>query len=46
MTATKRELTKANNRAAILDAAREVFAELGYDAIAIADCAFGPLLAS
>jgi AcrR family transcriptional regulator len=37
MTATKRELTKANNRAAILDAAREVFAELGYDAAGVRD---------
>jgi AcrR family transcriptional regulator len=33
----KRELTKASNRAAILDAAREVFAELGYDAAAVRD---------
>ena len=30
--AGKRERTKAQNRAAILDAAREVFAEIGYDA--------------
>jgi AcrR family transcriptional regulator len=37
MTATKRELTKANNRAAILDAAREVFAEVGYDAAGVRD---------
>jgi AcrR family transcriptional regulator len=35
--AGKRELTKAQNRAAIVDAAREVFAELGYDAAAVRD---------
>jgi AcrR family transcriptional regulator len=34
---TKRERTKAQNRAAILDAAREVFAELGYDAAGVRD---------
>jgi AcrR family transcriptional regulator len=33
----KRELTKAQNRAAIVEAAREVFAELGYDAAAVRD---------
>jgi AcrR family transcriptional regulator len=33
----KRELTKAHNRAAILEAAREVFAELGYDAAGVRD---------
>jgi AcrR family transcriptional regulator len=33
----KRELTKASNRAAILDAAREVFAELGFDAATVRD---------
>lgn len=33
----KRELTKAQNRAAILQAAREVFAELGYDAAGVRD---------
>jgi AcrR family transcriptional regulator len=33
----KREATKAANRAAILDAAREVFAELGYGAATIRD---------
>jgi AcrR family transcriptional regulator len=33
----KRELTKAQNRAAILEAAREVFAELGYDAAGVRD---------
>ena len=33
----KRELTKAQNRAAILQAAREVFAELGYDAASVRD---------
>jgi AcrR family transcriptional regulator len=36
-TAGKREATKAANRAAILDAAREVFAELGYDAAGVRD---------
>jgi AcrR family transcriptional regulator len=36
-TVGKRELTKAANRAAILDAAREVFAELGYDAAGVRD---------
>ena len=33
----RREVTKAQNRAAILDAAREVFAELGYDAAGVRD---------
>jgi AcrR family transcriptional regulator len=33
----KRARTKAYNRAAILDAAREVFAELGYDAAGVRD---------
>ncbi len=33
----KRARTKAQNRAAILDAAREVFAELGYDAAGVRD---------
>jgi AcrR family transcriptional regulator len=33
----KREQTKAYNRAAILDAAREVFAEVGYDAAGVRD---------
>lgn len=33
----KREQTKANNRAAIVVAAREVFAELGYDAAGVRD---------
>jgi AcrR family transcriptional regulator len=33
----RREATKAQNRAAILDAAREVFAELGYDAAGVRD---------
>lgn len=33
----KRELNKAQNRAAILKAAREVFAELGYDAATVRD---------
>jgi AcrR family transcriptional regulator len=32
---SRRERTKAQNRAAILDAAREVFAELGYDAAGV-----------
>jgi AcrR family transcriptional regulator len=33
----RRELTKAANRAAILDAAREVFAEQGYEAASVRD---------
>jgi AcrR family transcriptional regulator len=33
----KRDRTKAQNRAAILGAAREVFAELGYDAAGVRD---------
>jgi AcrR family transcriptional regulator len=36
-TGGRRERTKAHNRAAILDAAREVFAELGYDAAGVRD---------
>jgi AcrR family transcriptional regulator len=35
--AGKRERNKAHNRAAILDAAREVFAELGYDVAGVRD---------
>jgi AcrR family transcriptional regulator len=35
--AGRRERTKAANRAAILDAAREVFAELGYEAAGVRD---------
>jgi AcrR family transcriptional regulator len=34
---SKRERTKAQNRAAIIEAAREVFAELGYDAAGVRD---------
>jgi AcrR family transcriptional regulator len=37
MNAGRRERTKAANRAAILAAAREVFAELGYDAASVRD---------
>jgi AcrR family transcriptional regulator len=37
MTAGRRELTKAANRAAILAAAREVFAEQGYGAASVRD---------
>ena len=33
----KREQTKVQNRQAILDAAREVFGELGYDASTVRD---------
>jgi AcrR family transcriptional regulator len=33
----KRELTKVQNRQAILDAAREVFSELGYDTATVRD---------
>ncbi|MDW5594177.1 TetR/AcrR family transcriptional regulator [Conexibacter stalactiti] len=36
-TAGKRERTKAHNRRAILDAACEVFSEMGYDAASIRD---------
>jgi AcrR family transcriptional regulator len=36
-TVGKRATTKAQNRAAILEAAREVFAELGYDAAGVRD---------
>jgi AcrR family transcriptional regulator len=35
--AGKRERTKASNRAAILEAARDVFAELGFDAATVRD---------
>jgi AcrR family transcriptional regulator len=35
--ASKRELTKARNRAVILDAARAVFVEIGYDAAGVRD---------
>jgi len=42
----KRARTKAQNRAAILDAAREVFAELGYDAAGVRDVIRGTELAS
>ena len=35
--AGKRELTKVQNRQAILDAAREVFGELGYEAATVRD---------
>lgn len=35
--ASKREHTKAQNRAAILEAGREVFGELGYDAASVRD---------
>jgi AcrR family transcriptional regulator len=34
---SRRERTKAHNRTAIVDAAREVFAELGYDAAGVRD---------
>ena len=37
MSAGRRERTKAANRAAILAAGRDVFAELGYDAAAVRD---------
>ena len=33
----RREQTKANNRAAIMQAARQVFSELGYDAATVRD---------
>src|SRR6516165_5927173 len=36
-TAGRREQRKAENRSAIVDAAREVFAELGYDAAGVRD---------
>jgi AcrR family transcriptional regulator len=42
----RRARTKANNRAAILLAAREVFAELGYDAAGVRDVIRGTKLAS
>ena len=37
LSAGKRELTKVQNRQAILDAAREVFGELGYEASTVRD---------
>ena len=37
LSAGKRELTKVQNRQAILDAAREVFGELGYEAATVRD---------
>ena len=43
---SKREQTKAHNRAAILAAAREVFAELGYDAAGVRDVIRRTALAS
>ena len=42
----RRERTKAANRAAILDAAREVFAEHGYEAASVRDIIRGTDLAS
>jgi AcrR family transcriptional regulator len=42
----KREETKAENRAAILDAARQVFAELGYGATTVRDIIRATKLAS
>jgi AcrR family transcriptional regulator len=42
----RRELTKAQNRAAIITAARRVFAELGYDAAGVRDVIRGTDLAS
>jgi AcrR family transcriptional regulator len=42
----KREQTKAQNRAAILQAAREVFAEVGYDAAGVRDIVRHTQLAS
>lgn len=42
----KRERNKAENRAAILDAARRVFAELGYDGATIRDVVRGTSLAA
>jgi AcrR family transcriptional regulator len=42
----RRARTKAHNRAAILMAAREVFAELGYDAAGVRDVIRGTKLAS
>lgn len=44
--AGKRERTKAANREAILDAARKVFAELGYEATTVRDIIRGTDLAS
>jgi AcrR family transcriptional regulator len=44
--AGRREHTKAANRAAILEAAREVFAEVGYDAASVRDVIRGTELAS
>ena len=37
LTSGKREQTKVANRRAILDAAREVFAELGYESATVRD---------
>ena len=42
----RRDDTKAANRAAILEAGREVFAEHGYDAIGVRDIVRGTALAS
>lgn len=42
----KRERNKAENRAAILDAARRVFAEIGYDGATIRDVVRGTALAA
>lgn len=42
----KREKSKAQNRQAILDAARRVFAQLGYDATTVRDIIRGTELAS
>lgn len=42
----KRELTKEHNRRAIIDAARHVFAELGYDAASVRDVVRRTSLAS
>jgi AcrR family transcriptional regulator len=44
--AGRRERTKAANRASILDAAREVFAEHGYEAASVRDIIRGTDLAS
>lgn len=46
MDSGRRARTKASNRAAILLAAREVFAELGYDAAGVRDVIRGTQLAS
>jgi len=42
----RRERTKAANRAALLDAARDAFGRLGYDAVAVRDIVRGTDLAS